>query len=199
MKCLNENEANAQLSTIGLMLGNWNQITDIDTAPNKKRSHVKFRAPTNSLKLLNFSRYAAGWIPKGEWKIFQLDNSTNFDPVQTSLFGGLVYGYQNIPSVDLRDRRTFLFNFFNDDDKKTELLVSNLIYLILLFECHGYVVSSGGNAGQILSFQDGFAYFSANDEEVFGAKFLLQQAIEEPLVAPEWIQEIIKNYQDTHL
>jgi hypothetical protein len=61
------------------------------------------------------------------------------------------------------------------------------------------VVSSGGNAGQILSFQDGFAYFSANDEEVFGAKFLLQQAIEEPLVAPEWIQEIIKNYQDTHL
>jgi len=195
MKCLTFNEANAYLSAIGMMLGNWNQVTDIDSSVHKARSYEKGRAPAGSLELLNFAQHMAGWVPNGDWKIIQLDNSTNLDPIQASLFGGLMYGPRDIRDLDFEEQRTFLFQLGQSDDSSTELLIAHLVYLLLLFECHGYVVSSGSSSGEVLSLQDGFVYLSSRDKEAAGAKSILQASEKNPLMAPAWVQKIIEDYQ----
>jgi hypothetical protein len=149
MKCLTIEEAKAYLSHIGINIGNWNQMTEI-ASDQSSACWINYQAPKNSQELLNFAQLVAGWLPKGDWKIFQIDNSGVLDAAQADFFGRLLFGSEKVPSFI--DKRTFLFEFGNDSNanKNTELLIANLIYLFLLFESHGYVVSSNRDAVNIL-------------------------------------------------
>lgn len=191
MKCLEVQEANGYLGHIGMEIGNWGQVTDIAGEQHRARYWINYCAPKEVL--LNFSHHVSGWLPSGNWKIFQIDNSTGWiDPVQLSLFAGLLFGADNIPDLNKLDNRTFLFEFGKnvDANSNTELLISNLIFVFLLFESHGYVVSSNSNAGEVLGVQDGFIYFSSWDKNISGAKKVLQDFERDPSAPPQWIIEI---------
>ena len=196
MKCLTTANANEYLNCIGMQLGHWNQLTATAGSRNGGSSWVNYKAPCNSCELLTFSEHVAGWLPKGEWKIFQIDNSGSLDAIQVALFGRLLFGSEEIPS--LIENRTFLFEFGKDENanQKTELLMANLIYLFLLFESHGYVVSSGGDTGQYLAIQDGFVYFYSNEKAIPSAKLLLENFERQPLMSPQWILDILIREQE---
>lgn len=126
MKCLTVPQANTYLQSIDMKLDDWNKITDISGEQDQKDNWINFRPQKEHL--LDFSQHVAGWLPKGNWKLFQIDNSTGWmDPVQLSLFGGLIWGADGVPS-SLEDK-TFLFEFGNDSvaDENAELLIANLI------------------------------------------------------------------------
>jgi hypothetical protein len=196
MKCLTTQEANAYLSRIGMEIGNWNQITEIGSSKQSTLNWTNYRAPERALELFNFSQYVAGWLPRGEWKIFQIDNSTYLDTVQAALVGRLLFGSEEARS--LVDNRTFLFELGNneDTDNNTELLITNLIYAFLLFQCHGYVVSSNRSAGQYLAIQDGFVYFYSKSKDISGADTLLKDFENNPLRSPPWIRDIVAEGQE---
>jgi len=193
MKRLTMQQANAYLRDIGMEVGTWNQIADRQA---NKPKWINYRAPRDAL--LNFSHHVAAWLPKGDWKIFQIDNSTGWmDPVQVSLFGGLLFGTEEVP--DFIEDRTFLFEFGKKKtgDENSELLISNLIFIFLLFESHGYVVSSNSNRGQLLGVQDGFIYFASRDEkDIDSAECLLRNFERDPLASPSWVSEIFVERQE---
>jgi hypothetical protein len=196
MKLLTLQEANQYLGGIGMEIGDWNQITDIASRQLGKCHWKNYCAPKD--RLLNFSQHVAGWLPKGDWKIFQIDNSTGWmDPVQVSLFGGLLFGADNIPDLNQTDNRTFLFEFGKNGnvDKDTELLIANLIYVFLLFESHGYVVSSNSNLGQRLGIQDGVVCFSLGNKNMPEVEALLDNFERNPLTLPQWVSEICAERQ----
>ena len=158
-----------------------------------------FRSPRDAYKLLDFSCCIAGWVPKGEWKIFQIDNSSSFlDPIRTSLIQSLL-NFSPDNNIDFLKNRTFLFEFNGNEEANgnTELQIAFLIFAFLLFEEHGYVVSSGSSAGQVLILQDGFAYFQSQDKVVSGAKSVLNDF--ERHVQPDWILKLIANSQDKYI
>jgi hypothetical protein len=173
MKLLTIEEANRYLTTIGMEIGNWNQIVDT-SVQNEEICWLNYEAPTRARELLRFSRSVAGWLPKGDWKIVQIDNSSYFDPDRTSLFTGLLFGPEVAP--DLSEHRTFLFQFSNSEatNNNTELVIANLVFVLLLLEEHGYVVSSGSTQGQVLGIQDGVVYFCSRDKSISGAEILLR-------------------------
>lgn len=117
--------------------------------------------------------------------------------MQAALFGRSLFGSENAPDLNRVEKSTFLFEFGNDKtaNNNTELLISNLIYVFLLFECHGYVVSAGSRSGQLLGIQDGFAYFHSKDADVSGAQALLKDFERNPLTSPQWILDIITEWQ----
>ncbi len=199
MKCLTTQDANEYLARIGMRIGNWNQITDADSAQKSESSWVNYASPRDSHGLFNFAQHVAGWLPKGEWKIFQIDNSTYLDDVQTNFVEHFLSRSER--TVNLNADRTFLFEFgkSQSDDKNTEILISNLIYAFLLFECHAYFVSSNSCVGECLAIQDGYAYFSARDKDVCGAESLLRNFEQQPLASPQWIVEIISEGQEQAL
>lgn len=176
-------------------VGNWNQLTDFANLQTQSAS-IKYQAPQKSIELFCFSRHVAGWLPRGDWKIFQIDNSTSLDLDQRSMFNRLLFG-SGTPTPS--DPKTLLFRFASDrtTNRNTELLIANLVYLFLLFECHAYIVSSNSHAGQRLGIQDGFVYFSARNEYLSGAKILLRIFERDPLMSPDWVREIIAEGQQT--
>lgn len=200
MKCLTIQEANTYLNSIGMEIGDWYRITDIPGRQFGKPKWINYQAPKEGL--LNFSHHVAGWLPKGDWKIFQIDHSTGWmDPVQASLFGGLLFGADDIPDLNQIENSTFLFEFGKNKtaDENTELLISNLIYVFLLFESHGYVVSSNSSAGQRLGIQDGFVYFSSREKNISGAEGLIKNFERDSLELPKWVMEIFAERQEQAL
>jgi hypothetical protein len=199
MKCLTAQQANTYLQSIDMKLDDWNKITDISEAQHRKHNWINFRPQRE--ELINFSHHVSGWLPKGNWKMFQIDNSTGWmDPVQLSFFGGLIWGVDNMPS-DM-ENQTFLFEFGKDKsaDDNSELVISNLIFTFLFFESHGYVVSSNSSTGQLLGVQDGYIYFlSRNTGDISNAKSLLENFKRAPSSPPQWVTDIYIERQELSL
>ncbi|MES2740069.1 MAG: hypothetical protein V4754_19490 [Pseudomonadota bacterium] len=195
MRYLKPQDANKYLVHIGMHIGSWNQITDIDTKKNSEENWINYAAPSNATELFNFSQHVAGWLPKGEWKILQIDNSNNLDFVQIKFIENLLSSSDR--TINLDTEKTFFFEFGKsiNDNNNIDLLISNLIYAFLLFEGHAYFVSSSSCAGERLAIQDGYAYFSSKDKDACGAKNLLRNFSKKPLASPQWIVNIISDEQ----
>ena len=195
MKRLTTQGARSYLGQIGMGIGAWNQIVGIGEQPGARNNWINYQAPEDAHQLLNFSQHVAGWLPQGTWKILQLDNSNAFDPVQSFLFERCLSGGEE--NLDLATQRSFLFEFGPDkrSNASSELLISQLIFMLLLFEGHGHIVSSGCTSKR-LAIQDGFVYFVSDTEsDRANAESLLEDFESDPLMAPRWITEIIVERQ----
>lgn len=198
MKNLNSDEANEYLKGIGMRIGDWNEIT-YPKNDSYKIETINYQAPRSAAELLCFSQHVAGWLPRGDWKIFQIDNSTGWmDPVELSLFGGLLVGGENFIDFNRALNNTLLFEFGKSvtDDENTELLIVNLIFVFLLFELHGYVVSSNSPDGQLLGVQDGFIYFMSGEKSLFEAENIIKNYEACSTTSPEWVQKILTSRQE---
>lgn len=178
-------------------IDDWNRIIYIPLRGTKELEWINYQAPKQALDLIRFSQYVAGWLPKGKWKILQIDNSTGrMSPAAESLFGGLLFGCsKGWPS--LVENRTFFFELGKgkEKDNETELLIANLIFVFLLFEYHGYVVSSNCPNKQYLGIQDGFVYFhSTHNEDIRSAQAALKKF--EANEMPTWVLDIIAEQQE---
>jgi RHS repeat-associated protein len=123
-------------------------------------------------------------------------NPFAYDEVQSALIAGLLSDQAVNPS--LRDGRSYLFEFGRGESADTfaELMICNVIFAMLMFEAHGQVIASTGNAGHYLSIQDGFAYFLAKDLARSGVKELLKEIAKNPGVSPGRVQEIISTERE---
>jgi len=193
MRCLGGNDANHWLSGIGLRLDNWNRIEDPNRRLGQNDYFIKYRAPRDAIDLYCFSQHVAGWLPRSDWNLFQIDNATALVPDEAFLISCLLCGIAE--ARDLSANRTFVFEFCNnnDSDVKTALVIANLIYVFLLFECHGYVVSSASTNGEILAVQDGFVYFLSRDPSIAGAQELIDEFEQQPLKSPKWVWQLEAN------
>lgn len=194
MKPLKLEEVNAYLTHLGMHIGKWNQIIEIE-GQNSEPNWINRAAPEGAQELLNFAYHIADWLPKGDWKLCQIDDSTYLDSVQTRVIERLLFGSDR--SKTLRDAESYLFEFGKNsrDDKDAELLLADLIYFFLLFECHVHFVSSNSLSGERLTIQDGFAYFYSREQEIERAKAILTAFEQQPLSAPRWVVDIIANEQ----
>lgn len=190
MKCLSKDDANLQLRSIGMELGDWNKIVDVNRHRDQNDYFINYQAPRDALNLYCFSQHVAGWLPNGDWKIFQIDDSTSLKPDEEFLLTCLLCTPSN--SLDFSNNRTFMFEFGSrkDFDVSADLSIANLIFAFLLFECHGYVVSSSSNGGEMLGIQDGFIYFLSRNGHISGAQELINEFEKNPISSPKWIRQI---------
>jgi hypothetical protein len=196
MRSLTRQDADAYLLRIGMKVGDWNQIKDIDSSQNETWQWINHQAPRDARQLYNFAQHLVGWLPKGEWKLLQIDNSTILDPVQLMLIAALLAGPGR--TIDLGESRSFLFEFLSDEESNAsrESLICNLIFALLLFEGHCQLVSSASKPGQCLSLQDGFAYFYSKEIEESGAREILQGFQKNPDGSPQWVLKIVADSQE---
>lgn len=193
MKRLTVSDANSYLKPLNFEIGDWNSIAN----KSDKRFQISHRAPRDAARLFGFSQHVAGWLPNGNWKLFQVDNSTSFNAVETSFINRLL-GNSSELNLNRPENRTMLFEFGSNiqESRDTELQISFLVFLFLLFEQHAYLVSSGSTAGELLAIQDGSIIFSSLQKDVCGAQELLKQFDAKPASDPTWIQEIVRVGQE---
>jgi hypothetical protein len=195
MRSLSTDEADIYLRGVGMKVGDWSQATDIDSARSQRRKWVHQRGPEDARRLYTFAQHVAGWIPRGEWKLLQIDNSTSLDPVQIALVAGLLFGPGS--RADLLSKRSFLFEFSGEaeSDSDVELTIGNLVFAFLLFEGHVQIISSSGGGERYISLQDGYAYLMSLDEES-AARSLFGGFERGPGGYPEWVGDIIAHRQE---
>lgn len=193
VKCLSASDTNMYLNGIEMEIGSWDLIKLINENQDLKK--FNYPAPENARELFNFASHIADWLPKGDWKLFQTGYSSHMDAYEAYLFSKLLFGKDEI--ANFGEKGTFLFEFgVNKDlDISTELLISNLIYLFLLFKSHGQIVTSGCSS-KILSIQDGFIYFISDDRGLLEANAILEKYESNPLLSPDWVDEIVSEYQE---
>ena len=95
--------------------------------------------------------------------------------------------------VTLSDLRTLLFEFGDSPkhNQLTELLIANVLFLLLLFEAHAYLVSSGAQEGEFLGVQDGYIYFIArHTQKLESAQTLINQFEQNPRISPSWLTDL---------
>jgi len=193
MKCIPSSQADLWLRKIGMKLDDWNRIVYISN--DFKASLTQYQAPRDALQLFCFSRHAVEWLPRGDWWLLQLDNSTPFDPDTASLFSPLLASSSG--DLDLVENRTFVFEFDagEERDGRLGLQISNLVFALLLLRCHAYLVSSKSTEGQMLSLQDGFVYLATREQNELKARVLIASYERNPTGSPKWVNEIVARYQ----
>lgn len=169
----------------GVKLGQWNGLEALPPKPGYAASDFCTGKPV--YELINFSQHVVGWLRKGDWKILQIDNSSYFFPDQALVLASLLIGPKK--QVDLVNSRTFLFEFGvgETEDFQTEVVLAYLINLMLVYEAHCYVLSSGGAAGEMLAVQDGVVYFYGDDARLALAKTLLDEFAAMPNKVAPWV------------
>lgn len=194
VKNLTIGDANRYLSSVGMEIGGWDRIKLSNE--NNKIEKINYPAPENALELLSFANHVSTWLPKGDWKLFQIDNSGSLNAYQSHLFNKLLFGKDEIINFD--EMRTFLFEFGANKEVNicTELLITNAIYFFLLFKSHGQVVSSIYSPRKILSINDGYIYFISDEVGQLEAKVILEKFESNPLLYPDWVGEINSEYQE---
>lgn len=188
MKFIPPHETNERLASIGMRLGEWGNIEPLSPASDKAGwKHAP--APPNNL--FNFSHHVASWLPSGEWKLVQLDNSSGWiDPAQVSLLASLMSIASNPQILNSSSRNAVLIEFHGESCVQSELTVGNIIFALLLFKLHAHIVSSGGNAGVLLSIQDGFVYFSGTDSDTRRSESIVANFLANPCSYPVWIRDL---------
>jgi hypothetical protein len=191
---MSTDKANKLLSSLGLTIGNWNQITSlVEPSGSVPQNYAKYQAPNEARKLYVFAEHIAGWIPRGDWKIIQIDNSTSLDIIHAAPILRMLFSLEDMPNPKSINQASLLFEFGSDKGRNisTELLISNFIHLLLLFECHAQITSSAAGRGQFLSIQDGFVYFMAGTDKIqINAADLLKGFENNPARSPQWIGDI---------
>jgi hypothetical protein len=188
MIAISEERANKLLALVGMKIGGWNELLPIDEKSSgaKSAGWSNFKAPSDVRELFNFSLKIAEWIPVGEWKILQIDNSSFFTGAQNKILSQL--SGRASSGEKFSDSATYLFQFGRSEelDLQQEYLVASFIFMFLVFELHGYLSSSESSNCQRLGLQDGFVYFMSNPIEVEKANALVKSFEANPSAVPFW-------------
>lgn len=192
MRLLTTAEADEYLQTIGMHIGSWNQIADLPRV-GTARTYLPYSAPTNSRELYVFAHHAAGWLPAGKWKIFQIDNSSAFCRDELQFIDTLLGANKGLSGESDAWSQSILFEGAENAnlDVSAELTIARLIYLFLLFEQHAYVVSSASLNGQRLGVQDGVVDFESDVFYRPVADQLMRVFESEPLRLPSWMDRFL--------
>lgn len=192
MKILSKNESDRYLHTIGMKIGEWNKITYLNK--NNHSNFFKLQAPKIARDLLQFSHHIAGWLPKGNWKFLQIDNSGGLQIDELVVFCKLISS--ECKTLNLAQQNSFLFEFGFDSflDQETELLISYIIYFFLHFESHCHLVSSSSDSGEILRIQDGFVYFCSDEKRLLKAHEIIEN-FQQNKTLPDWVAKIVIDNQ----
>lgn len=183
MKVLSRQDADVLLSPLGVKIGHWNELSVI--APDSQIAMTSLKAPTVAIELYVASLWLTDWLPKGKWKLIQIDNSTSPSKDESLLFERLMNS--SMREWDVATQRTFLFDIDEDiaTRQRVDIVISSVIFLALMFEWHIHLVSDGGAQGQRLALQDGVIYCFGNEENISAAKAVVEHLRLHPLATPQ--------------
>lgn len=189
MKPIDASNADLLLATIGMKLGSWNEVADMQG----ESEWINHAVPSDGKELLNFVHHLCNWMPPGKWKIVQIDNSTSLNSVEAHFIDCLLFGANRVERLGSRKTILFEFGASLEDDRATELLICNLVFALFLFDAHGYLVSSSSTRSERIAIQDGFAYLSTKEGGLDDAKNILAQFHQHPAASPDWIVKMLND------
>lgn len=186
MRILAQNEADVYLRSIGMKIDEWARPTDASDHKVSTRATEKLDAPSDGKELFVLSLHVAGWLPAGDWWLLQIDKSTSLSIDEASIISALLMG----PGSNRKISSFGSVLIEPSHESFSQLLISHLVFLLLLFEAHGHVVSSRSTDGQMISLEDGVVYLTSRNDDMSAASDCLGAFCRAPLSLPEWVVKL---------
>ena len=169
MRMLSKHEADQLLVGLNLKIGNWNELTNVDSDAVLSKA---FRPSRGAVELYEEARRMLGWIACGGWTLLQIDNSTAPTDEEIAVLEKLV-----LPAGaqwDVAEQKSFLFDGISEASSATDQTgLVLIVFFSLLFEWHVYLTSEHAASGQRLALQDGVVYFFGESEAIDTAKVVV--------------------------
>ena len=167
------------LHAVGMQMGAWNRVVDPERQQGKNDNIASFYSvemTTLAQDMHQLAAYAAAWLPAGRWKLLHLIHGCASEN-ERFLLGRML----GISFLDLNIPESFIFDYGHstDIDHENDLGIINIIFFLMLFENHAFLVSSGSEDGEIISIEDGVVAFKSRKSDISGAKKLLDKYHEE--------------------
>ncbi len=177
IKVLERDEANILLASLGLRVGDWNELTASNSAGQLNYAYVP---PTEALELYVVSQRLTAWLGTRGWTLLQIDNSTSPTSDERRVFEAVVFEGKTFSFQD--GQRSFLFNADSDfDDDSIQTKVALLVYFALLFGWHVHLTSRSSSNGKRLALLDTVAYCFGDETAVHAAEKVIDQLTSNPL------------------
>lgn len=192
MRYIGIQDANQHLKNVGMRVGKWNKVFVDPDLDGHEADWIRWRAPSNAKELYVFSLHVTGWLLPAKWALLCIDDSTVASIDEAYFLGGVFDSSFLINFGRQSECRSVMFDGLSEDIKLEDCFkIAHAIYLFLLFEYHGYLVSSASAVSpRCLGIQDGFIYFIAQESGLLAADELLKQFESSPSILPNWAIDI---------
>jgi hypothetical protein len=165
MRALTNVEASALLAPLGLIIGRWNELVEIDYG--KRVVDRQCIAPKEGRELYSFSQQLLDWLSSktSDWVLLQIDNSTAPLPGEARAFSLIAHG--DAGHWDFSMQRTFVLE--RGVEVEAEMFATRLRMLVLLalmFEWHVHLTCPRSGDRRRLSLLDGVAYLFGEEGAV---------------------------------
>lgn len=169
MRAISVKRAKEMLGPLGLSIGAWNELTDIQHASE----NFMYQPPRLANELYVFCHDLAQWLSSEDWTLIQIDNSTS--PLEDE-----IKIMESIFAMSISEKTDANISFIVDgNDIHSKLTM--LVFLIIIFEWHVYLVSSSSKNGKRLGLQDGVAYFFGSSRQLKDARSITEKFKSNPL------------------
>lgn len=190
IRILDFKEAGLLMASVKKYVDTWGRVANSD-AP--ELAWVNFKSPQGARELLVFCQTIVSWLPKGQWRILQINNFNNFQAPAEFQLARTLLG----PDVRLGGvvGKTVLIENAEQPIDASDLLVADLIYLFLLHEGHADLVSSDSIHGEYIGIQDGFVYFYSTAPRLLEAENAMRNFFANPYTPPDWVLDVMARFQ----
>lgn len=170
MQTISTEKAREILSPLGLGIGAWNEVIDLQVLSE----NFMYQPPRLANELYVFCRILVQWISFQDWILIQIDNSTS--PLEDE-----VDIMENIFAMSVSDKADANTSFVMDgSDSHSKLAM--LMFFAIIFEWHVHIVSASSKDGKRLGLQDGVVYFFGSSYQMKDARAAVAKFESSPLV-----------------
>jgi hypothetical protein len=195
MKIVTREEADVLLACVGMKIGDWNKPVYADEMRSRTTRWFNHPAPTDAHELYLFSLFISEWLTNGQWKMLQFDDSNQFSFNEATILSIVGLGFDEVLDLNSGKNSSFLVLPERESEVRDRIRVAWLLYLLLLFKAHAYLISSSGS-GDHLGIHDGRIYFIASDEGLTNARGLLSNFENRQSNWPSWLIDTEINWQE---
>lgn len=162
------------LQAVGVEIGNWGELKSLN--PDHE-SRVNFIPSGEALRLYVVAARLAKWLGTEDFFIIQVDNSNSPADDEVEMLKILLKPTNGkINSSD----QTFMFSRPEDNLNMMAVLTA-VIYFLIMFSWHAYLVSDKSSMGKRLAIQDGMVSLLGSADDIKKAEYMVNELKNKPL------------------
>lgn len=166
-------DMNSILQAVGVEIGGWGELKSINTDLD---SRANFIPSGEALRLYVVATKLAKWLDTEDFFIIQVDNSNSPADDEVEMLNILLKPTNgNINSSD----QTFMFSRPEANLNMMTVLTA-VIYFLIMFSWHAYLVSDKSYMGKRIAIQDGMVSLLGSAEDVKKAEFIIHELENKP-------------------
>lgn len=168
MRSMSRNAAERILSSVGLTVGDWNEMKEVSGGGT---THCAFVPPEGALELYVLSRKLSGWLGPGEWVLAQFDRSSWPQEDEKAVLEVIGFSREDLKGPDFEG---FYQDGLEASPERAIAKVAMLVFHAIVFQWHLHLATDRSVSGRRLALLDGVVHGFGSEEDIESLRSLMR-------------------------